>query len=399
MFSRDSEGSEVGRRVAQSFARAIRHPSQFFAVLVAELRAPLPDLSALAARIEGVIRVEDTALGLGDHHLVLLLEGHRHSSDPLRVAQRLLQELSGLIERVGIAGNATIYSSAQEMYEAAWMALRAASGEQPIRHAHAQLRRDAEYRLLFEDQLRAAVEQGRLEPYFQPIVDLSDGQIRGFEALVRWQHPHEGLLLPESFLGIARDCGLLAELDRFILARSLQQLRVWQTEVSYPIRVNVNLCPDHFMQEGGLAQLSAIVAEHADVAGQLRLDISEEVVRHERGLAALYSLQGLKIGFHLDDFVVSPDSFRCLHSFPFDSLKVDRTLIAEMEDEVNAELISAVLRIAQRMKVRTTAEGLVTHAQLEELRQLGCNEAQGFLFSPAVDADAALAFLQGGVRW
>lgn len=398
MFSLDRQGEEVERRVAQSFARCSRHPHQFFAVMVGELSKPVV-LEELATKVESAIRIEDTALLVGDDQLVLLLEGHRHSSDPLRVAHRLFHDHPGLVRRIGIAGNVSYYQSADEMYQAARRAAELAGPEQPIRHAHAQLRRDAEYRLQFEDELSAAVRDGRLEPYFQPIVDLANGQIRGFEALVRWAHPTEGLLLPENFLSIAKDCGLLPDLDRFILKESLQQLELWQDEVDYPIRVNVNLCSDHFLNEGGVRELSAIVERHRDVMGQLRLDISEDVLRYERGLAALYTLQGLKIGFHLDDFMVSPDSFRCLHSFPFDSLKVDRTLIAEMEEEVNAELITAVLRIAQRMKIRTTAEGLVTHAQLEELRQLGCNEAQGFLFSPAIDAKAALEFLKVGPRW
>lgn len=366
--------------------------------MAAELNLPV-EPTGLAEKVESAIRIEDSALLVGENRLVLLLEGHRHSSDPLRVAHRLFEEHPGLVKRIGIAGNVAYYASSEEMFQAAERALEAATATQPVRHAHAQLRRDAEYRLQFEDELTAAVRDGRLEPYFQPIVDLGNGLIRGFEALVRWKHPSEGMLLPDSFLGIARDCGLLPELDRFILEQSLRQLELWQGEVDYPIRVNVNLCSDHFLQEGGLAELTRIVERYRHLVGQLRLDISEDVVRYERGLAALYALQGLRIGFHLDDFMVSPDSFRCLHSFPFDSLKVDRTLLAEMEDEVNAELIAAVLRIAQRMKIRTTAEGLVTHAQLEELRGLGCDEAQGFLFSPAIDAKSALEFLKSGPRW
>lgn len=398
MFSLDPQRTEVDRRLAQAYARSARHPGGFYAVMVAELNLPL-ELDSLARKVESAIRIEDSALLVGENSLVLLLEGHRHSSDPLRVAHRLLGEHPGLVRRLGIAGNVTYYSSSEEMFQAASRAMATASPTQPVRHAHAGLRRDAEYRLQFEDELTAAVREGRLEPYFQPIVDLGNGQIRGFEALVRWQHPSEGMLLPESFLGIARDCGLLPELDRFILGQSLRQLALWQDQVEYPIRVNVNLCSDHFLQEGGLTELTKIVEQHRPLVAQLRLDISEDVVRYERGLAALYALQGLRIGFHLDDFMVSPDSFRCLHSFPFDSLKVDRTLLAEMEDEVNAELIAAVLRIAQRMKIRTTAEGLVTHAQLEELRGLGCDEAQGFLFSPAIDAESALEFLRSGPRW
>lgn len=395
MFWTDLSASRIPALVAQSYARALWPKEQLFCLVLVELEESFDHLR-VAQVLEAALRAEDTALWKDPRCLLLLLEGYRYSSDSLRLARRLQRELP--VARIGIAGG-TEYGSGLEMLDAAQQALDSAGPDRQIRYANAELRREAEYRLKFEDELTQAVHSGDLTPYYQPIIDLPTGYIRGFEALVRWQHPTAGLLLPDSFLGVARELELLAELDRFILEEALQQLQIWAGSATRPLRVNVNLSPHHFLTEGAVEELIAILDRYRDVVKMLRVDISEEVLRHERGLASLYALQGLKVGFHLDDFGVSFESFRCLTAFPFDSLKVDRTLIAEMEEEVNAELIIAVLRIAQRMKIRTTAEGLVTHAQLEELRQLGCDEAQGFLFSPAISATAATDFLKVGPRW
>ena len=131
----------------------------------------------------------------------------------------------------------------------------------------------------------------------------------------------------------------------------------------------------------------------------MRIDVSEQVLFEKDGIESLKTLDMLDIGFNLDDFGVDSESFHCLGSFAFNSLKIDRALIQQMEDEVNAELIVAVLRIAKRMGMKTIAEGVVTHAQLEELRNLGCTEAQGFLFSEAVSVEEAGELINTEYRW
>ena len=388
--------AELSGMAEQAYARARWSRGRTLSLILLELAEDV-SRDCVVSILGDCLRLEDSAGWLAPDCLLLIIESHRYTSDSLRLARRLTERLE--VQRGGIAGGVEYHSSGTAMLESAQLALARTSSGETFCYSDDELRKEAEYRLQFEDELTCAVKSGQLVPYFQPIIDLPTGNIRGFEALVRWHHPHEGLLYPDRFLEIARELGLLADLDRFILQESLRQLQLWTSESSQHLRVNVNLSPHHFLVDGELERLVDIVDGHRDIVKMLRVDISEEVLRHEQGLASLYQLQGLKIGFHLDDFGVSFDSFRCLNSFPFDSLKVDRSLIAEMEEEVNAELIIAVLRIAQRMKIRTTAEGLVTHAQLEELRQLGCDEAQGFLFSPAISAEAATDFLKVGPRW
>ncbi len=398
MFFDDETGVWGASCLAQALAKKRRHSQYFAALLLVEFDPRFlngPCVHTFAASV----RAEDVLFRVSENRLALLLDSYRHESDPLRVARRLNLAFPGSFFGFGIAILDTKFEDADALLRAAESALDDRLENSPIRFEDPQVALASDRRLGFEDDLMNAISGHQLKPFYQPIIELNHGAIRGFEALVRWNHPSKGLLLPEEFLQVAEDCGKLPEMDLFVLESALTQLKLWHEELGRPIRVNVNLCPHHFVVEGALEPLMAVIDAHKEVRDFLRIDISEEVLLEERGLASLFAMQGLKVGFHLDDFGVSPESFRCLHSFPFDSLKVDRTLIAEMEEEVNAELIAAVLRIAQRMKIRTTAEGLVTHAQLEELRQLGCDEAQGFLFSPAIDAEDALEFLRDGPRW
>jgi EAL domain-containing protein (putative c-di-GMP-specific phosphodiesterase class I) len=386
----------VLRWVTQWLSRVKRHTSQSFALMILHLteEASAPARDSL----QSILRVEDTVVAIGPRTLAILAADLRHVSDPRRMFSRIQSCLPGTTLRAGVAHSASRVESAQHMLALAEGAAQSTAGEACL-YADPELHRESAERLEMEESVREALAQGQIQPYYQPIVELASGQITGFEALARWQHPTRGWLLPNHFLGVARDCGLLTELDASILDQSLGQLSRWTRALERPIRLSVNLCAEHFLRPDGLARLRPILDAHRSVVAHLRVDVSEQVLFEPTGLDTLHQLRDLKVGFHLDDFGVGPESFHCLGSFPFHSLKIDRSLIAEMEEEVNAELIAALLRIARRMKMRTIAEGLVTHAQLEELRGLGCNEAQGFLFSAAINAEEAMALLQEEHCW
>jgi len=380
----------------QWVSRCKRHANQSFGLLTLNLQSD--QASSLQDSVQKMLRAEDTVIALSPSHLAVVAGDLRHISDPLRIFLRLRGALGDQLGGVGIGLSASRPDSAEEMLNLTEQAAREA-GPAGYRYADLPLQKAAEDRIELEQSLRQALSKGQIQPHYQPLIELTSGKITGFEALARWHHEVRGCLLPKEFLGIAADCGLLADLDVAILEQSLRQLEIWQRQVDRPIRLSVNLSPDHFLKPGGVYRLRPILDAHIPVLGQLRVDVSEQVLSQPDGLAALKELRNLKVGFHLDDFGVGPDSFHCLTSFPFHSLKIDRSLIAEMEEEVNAELIAALLRIARRMHMRTIAEGLVTHAQLEELRNLGCHEAQGFLFSPAVSAEQAVLLLKEEHCW
>lgn len=378
----------------QWLSRTRRHPTQRFALLLARLKEAVG--ATELGQIRSQLRCEDTLLPLDSHVLAILVADLRHSSDPLRIARRIQQSLPDSIQTLVIALSESPWSQGRSMLEEGQSRL---DGPPGCFYLDPSLQKEAEERLELESSIEAALHQGQILPHYQPIVSLRTGRIASFEALARWQHPQLGLLLPEHFLSVAQDCGLLAELDVCILSQSLEQLSRWQQLSDSPMRLSVNLSPDHFLKPEGLQRLLPVLETYASIVPQLRVDVSERVLHEPQGLATLRELRHLKVGFHLDDFGVGPESFHCLNSFPFHSLKIDRSLICEMEEEVNAELIAALLRIARRMRMRTIAEGLITHAQLEELRNLGCNEAQGFLFSPAIPAEKALDLLAEQHCW
>lgn len=384
-------------RLEQELARARRHRDYAFALLEVKLfnSTSAPDARSF---LSGKTRCEDSVFHLAPGSLTCLLTHHKDSSDASRAARRMWDLKPADFASFGIAVSQSSYESAEAMWEAARRAAEEAHPKTRIHYADPKQGNLAVERLELETDLRLAIKENRIEAYFQPIVDLKQGHISGFEALARWNRK-EKLLLPKDFLEVADECGLLPQLDRSVMDQALQQLAIWKTQVDRPIRVNVNLSNYHFFQDEERSRLIEVLDRHSGLVADLRFDLSEKVGLEAAGVATLTELRKRHIGFHLDDFGVSAESFQCLNNFSFDSLKVDRTLTAEMEEEVQAELVNAVLKIAKRMGLRTTAEGLVTHAQLEELRNLGSDEAQGFFFSPAVAAKAALAMLRDNPRW
>ena len=348
----------------------------------------------LCEKLKPLTRFEDTVQSLPDGRIAVLLEDFSHVSDPLRVAHRL-QEAAGKSSEVSIILLDGKFEKAEDYYQAAVETLGNGRPTYHGRNADEQ----ALARLQLEADLDEALKNSDLVSHYQPIFNLRHGKLTGFEALVRWEHPKHGLLLPGAFLDIAERRGQLLQIDEFVLKQALKQIPIWNAVSEQPIYVSANLASDHFLKSDNLEPLLKTLNAHPKALDLLRIDVSEQVLFDQEGIDSLNTLDMLRIGFNLDDFGVDSESFHCLGSFPFNSLKIDRTLICQMEDEVNAELIVAVLRIAKRMGMKTIAEGVVTHAQLEELRNLGCTEAQGFLFSEAVPLAEASELINHEYRW
>jgi len=381
-------------RLRQTVSRCRRHGSQRCALLLFTLKKG-SKLDQLLAKLNPLTRFEDTIEVLPDDRIGIILEDQGHISDPLRVANRLKEAAGKQVLEVAIVDLDGSLETAEEYFKAA--SVVKAKGEPTFHDAKSD--QDAKARLQLEADLDVALETTGLVTHYQPIFNLRHGTLTGFEALVRWQHPERGLLLPGAFLDIAERRGQLLKIDEFVMKQALTQIPIWNAASENPIYVSINLASDHFLQASNLTTLLKTLNAHPKALDLLRIDVSEQVLFDQEGIDSLNTLDMLRIGFNLDDFGVDSESFHCLGSFPFNSLKIDRTLICQMEDEVNAELIVAVLRIAKRMGMKTIAEGVVTHAQLEELRNLGCHEAQGFLFSEAVPVDEASDLLNHEYRW
>jgi diguanylate cyclase (GGDEF)-like protein len=251
------------------------------------------------------------------------------------------------------------------------------------------------YRIAAE--LRQAIEQDHLVTYFQPEVSLTTGAVIGFEALVRWEHPERGLLLPGTFIPVAEENDLILAVDRYVLGSACRQLVALQAldEGAAPLFMSVNISPDSLTAEGVAELLSVIAASGVDPA-MLQLEITERtaVAEAPSSGAAVERLRRQGIRVVIDDFGTGYSSLECLQRLPIDGLKIDLGFVADLDVTPTATaIINAIVTLGHELGLRLTAEGVETSEQLERLRALGCDSAQGFYFAKPLTAQAATELL------
>jgi EAL domain-containing protein (putative c-di-GMP-specific phosphodiesterase class I) len=254
-----------------------------------------------------------------------------------------------------------------------------------------------------ETDLRRAIERGELSLHYQPIVSLRSGRIAGVEALLRWPHPERGWIAPDDFVRSAEETGLILQIGRLALAEACAQLARWQarTPAAAELAVNVNLSVRQFSQADLLDQVRGALEESGIEPHLLRVEITESVVvdNVEAAAATLGRLRALGARVYLDDFGTGYSSLSSLHRLPIDALKVDRSFTARIGEAGGSQMVRTVATIARNLDLAVVAEGIETPEQLAAVRAMGCEYAQGFLFSPPLDPDALLALLEAGPRW
>ncbi len=250
--------------------------------------------------------------------------------------------------------------------------------------------------LQLENDLRRAVERQEFKLYYQPIVSLIKGTITGFEALLRWQHPHRGLVPPGEFIHVAEETRLIIPIGWWMLRSACRQIQDWQQQVptNPPLTVSVNLSNQQFTQPDLIDQIRKILAETKFNPRCLKLEITESVIMEnpELATALLMQLKALGIQLYIDDFGTGYSSLSRLHSFPTDALKIDRAFVSRMtDDEGNEAIVQTILILAGHLGMDVIAEGIETAEQLELLRALQCEYGQGYFFSkPVSDRDAMM---------
>jgi EAL domain-containing protein (putative c-di-GMP-specific phosphodiesterase class I) len=253
-----------------------------------------------------------------------------------------------------------------------------------------------------ETELRRAIEQQQLRVYYQPVVALESGKIAGVEALVRWDHPERGLLLPERFLPVAEETGLIIQIGRWVLREACKQARTWQERYpsAPPVTISVNLSPRQFFHSELVAE---ILDETRVDAGTLQLEITEGALTSNNARSADETLRNLKdlgVQLAIDDFGVGYSSLSYLKRFPVDFLKIDRSFVAGLGHDPNngaskdAKIVSALIRLTHALELEVIAEGVETAEQLAWLRDAGCNLAQGNYFLEPLPAEALSALLR-----
>ncbi|OGP82716.1 MAG: hypothetical protein A2Y95_03560 [Deltaproteobacteria bacterium RBG_13_65_10] len=415
-------------RVERSLTRAKRASDYSFAVLVLDLdqfktvndslghRIGDELLVAVARRLEECLREGDTAAYLGGDEFSILLEDIRDGKEALRVAERIKEQLALpfplkdhdvlTTASIGISISTPQYQRPEEFLRDANTAMYRAKafGKARCELFDQEMHGRAMALLQLETDLRRAVERGEFQVVYQPIVSLAGGRITGFEALVRWRHPFGGMVSPKDFIPIAEAIALIIPIDRWMLREACRQLQAWQEQCPQEgsLTINVNLSGKHFAQPDLIAFIEETLRETGLDPSTLRLEISESVVveNTDSENAMLAQLKALQVELHLDNFGRGRSSLASLHQHPFTALKIDRAFVSDLDSRPeHVEIIRTMLSLARAIGMSVIAQGVETADQLARLRELGCEYAQGYLFSKPVGPEEASALLAQDPTW
>jgi predicted signal transduction protein with EAL and GGDEF domain len=253
--------------------------------------------------------------------------------------------------------------------------------------------------LQLENDLRRALVRNEFSPYYQPIVDLASGRITGFEALVRWEHPERGLVMPSDFIPVAEDMGAIIQLDRYVAEQGCQQLRTWrgQFRPHKSLNLSVNISSTQFNQPDLVPQIDLILRNTGLYGKSLTIEVTESVLMENAAHAVhmLEQLRSLDIGISIDDFGTGYSSLAYLRRFGIDALKIDHSFVSRMlNDDDSQEIVRTICTLARNLGKQTVAEGVETRSQLEAIRELGVDRVQGNFIAPALPADRATDLLR-----
>jgi diguanylate cyclase (GGDEF)-like protein len=372
-------------------------------------------LTAAAHRLERALRPQDTVARFGGDEFTLLCEDITTDVEPLAIAERVARTLTEpfavgerevfLTASIGIAVASPPAAVPEALLRDADAAMYRAKerGRARAEVFDEAMRDRAVQRLETEHDLHRAIDRGELRLDYQPIIDLALGRIIGVEALLRWEHPSRGRILPDNFIGLAEETGLIVPLGEWALRQACRQLGDWRSYgVAEGISVSVNLSAGQLAQPRLAQALDAAIDEGGIDPSELWLEITESALLEDAdaAIATLRSCKDRGISLSIDDFGTGYSSMNYLKRLPIDALKVDRTFVNGLEADIEDRAITeAVVGLAHSLGLGAVAEGVETSAQLNELRMLGCDGAQGFLFSRPVSADVVAELLTAQPRW
>ncbi|MEB3045379.1 sensor domain-containing protein [Rhizobium mulingense] len=370
-------------------------------------------LKEIATRMANSVRASDMVVRLGgDEFLVVLVHQSSHDAG----ISRRLRELQKAINRpmrgesgdiaitasIGVAAFPVDGATAEELLANADSAMYRAKqlGRNTLQH-HDGAGTSVGMPLGEHEELHLAITGDQLFLEYQPQVDVVTGRITGIEALVRWNHPAKGRVPPINFIPLAEETGLIVPLGLWVLNEACRQARAWQDTGVAPLTIAVNVSAKQFADPDFASHVAEALERHGLQSHWLELEVTESVVMQdaERALAMMASLRALGVRLSIDDFGSGYSSLAALKTFPFDRLKMDRSLVEALPGDMTAvAIVSAVISLAQTLKLSVLAEGVETDAQMDFLRHARCEEAQGYRFSRPVSPEEILRLLQTQLR-
>lgn len=410
-------------RLRHAFARAERDREQGFAVLFFDLDRfknvndslghMIGDqlLRAISHRVEKACRPGDTVARFGGDEFVILVEDIKDIRGATVAAERIQEEFRVPFDLDGTEVFATIsigialwnpeYKRPEDILRDSDTAMyRAKSmGRNSFAVFDDAMHRNVVATLRLENDLRRALARKEFRVFYQPIVAIDDGRIAGFEALVRWQHPDRGLLMPGAFISVAEEMGAIIQLDRWVAEEACKQLRVWQQKfrAHSKVSMSVNLSTTQLMRPDVVAGIDLILRNSGLYGKSLKLEVTESVLMEnaQYASAVLEQLKALNIAISIDDFGTGYSSLAYLRRFPIDTLKIDYSFVKRMlEDEESSEIVRTIVTLAKNLGKDTVAEGVETRSQFQALVDLDVNMIQGYFVAPPLPKEVAESLLE-----
>ena len=403
----------LAERLERALERSRRRPEFRYALLLLDLNKfktvndslghPVGDmlLIQVGRRLSSCTRSMDTVARLGGDEFAIILEEFPSEEELLVTVRRmhsLLCKPFALSQAeittgasIGIVPSIAGYSSAEDILRDADIAMyRAKQQGKGMMLFDTHMHQELVESISLENDLREVLEKGGLLLHYQPIVTVADERLEGFEALVRWNHPLRGMIPPDRFIPLAEETGLIVDLGKWVISEACRSLKLWQQ--AYPLArqltMSVNVSVRQFAKPGLVEHITEVLHGNGLDPSCLKIEVTESVIMQDKAqvVGELNRLRALGVQIAIDDFGTGYSSLSYLRSMPIDHLKIDRSFISGFqESQENDQIVQSIISLARSLGLSVIAEGVETRGQLEKLRALHCDKAQGFMFSRPVD--------------
>jgi diguanylate cyclase (GGDEF)-like protein len=359
-------------------------------------------LVTVAARLRSSLRDSDTVARLSGDEFVVILSEHQDQKLSPDIVQRVMDSVAqpvilGTKEfmvtcSIGVAVYPSEGTPADSLIEHADIAMYRAKklGRNNFQFYTPAMNEESQERVRIEGALRTALERNEFVLHYQPQVDLASGRIVGMEALIRWQHPELGMVPPSRFIGVAEETGLIVPIGAWVMRAACAQNKAWQDAGLGRLRVAVNLSARQFGAADLLERIEQALQDSALDPGCLEIELTESLFMSDVTPAVdlLHRMKALGVQLSIDDFGTGYSSLSYLSRFPIDTLKIDRSFVADITHDANdAAIVTSIIALAHNLKLAVIAEGVENVEQLDYLRRHGCDEIQGYYFSRPLPAE------------